>query len=597
MFEEKVTMFRSVTETKSPVYVKLDKVFDRIRQGKSKDLVEKIRNGERKLKRELPVVLFSGIFESRQDDALHEHSGLIVLDFDHVDVTDSKSFLATDKYVLACWASPSGDGLKALVKVTNPDMHRDHYRSLTSYFEKTYGLEVDPTGINESRACYESYDPDIAINTMAVPFGGMSSERSLDQKATLIESKNLTDYNKVNILASMIRNAIDGEKHHVLYKAAVLAGGYISAGRMEEDEVMRVITRELERKEIEDMPHAIRTLEDGIRVGKERPIRETMEEEAAAMREMAINDGDMSFMSNNAEDYKYITDFVHGKIDRGLTTGCPSLDPYFLFKREFVVIVGHTNVGKTTMALYLLVASAINHGWRWIIYSSENKTASVKMRLMEYALNKSIDQMTELERRHAFDFVSKHFTIINNYSTYGYADIIVFVEKLLRQSKYDGVFVDPYNSLRIELGKSQLSTHEYHYQAASEFLTMSVKHDVAVWLNTHSVTGAQRAKGGDGMSVAPTGADAEGGSKFANRADSLIVWHRKVNHPDKDIRETTEFHVKKQRNQDTGGQPTPLDQPILLKINPGRTQFKTWVTHHSFFQPLDIKIVQGSLSY
>ena len=54
------------------------------------------------------------MFESRKDESLQKHSGIIVLDFDHVpDVEDAKSRLAFDPHVMACWTSPSSDGIKA----------------------------------------------------------------------------------------------------------------------------------------------------------------------------------------------------------------------------------------------------------------------------------------------------------------------------------------------------------------------------------------------------------------------------------------------------------------------------------------------------
>ena len=56
-----------------------------------------VRSG-RKDKKKLPVVCFSGEFSSRADDALFEHSGFIVLDFDHVDVEATKRSLATDDF-------------------------------------------------------------------------------------------------------------------------------------------------------------------------------------------------------------------------------------------------------------------------------------------------------------------------------------------------------------------------------------------------------------------------------------------------------------------------------------------------------------------
>ena len=150
----------------------------RIQEGKSKDLIDEVRSGNKEKKKKLPVVCFSGEFSSRTDDALFEHSGFIVLDFDHVDVKATKTALATDDYVHSCWVSPSGDGIKALVQITNTERHRDHFRALITYFDKQYTLEVDESGINESRACFESYDKEIIIKDEWKKFGAFSSEHA-----------------------------------------------------------------------------------------------------------------------------------------------------------------------------------------------------------------------------------------------------------------------------------------------------------------------------------------------------------------------------------------------------------------------------------
>ena len=79
------------------------------------------------------------------------------------DVQGVKDALAMDSFIHSCWVSPSGNGVKALVRITNPERHKDHYRALERYFTDVYSLVLDPTGVNVSRACYESYDPDIII--------------------------------------------------------------------------------------------------------------------------------------------------------------------------------------------------------------------------------------------------------------------------------------------------------------------------------------------------------------------------------------------------------------------------------------------------
>ncbi len=557
----------------------------RIQQGKSKDLIAEIREGDKEKKKKLPIVCFSGEFSKRVDDALFEHSGFIVLDFDHVDVETTKSALATDDYIHSCWVSPSGDGIKALVQVTNTERHRDHFRALTTYFEKQYTLEVDESGINESRACFESYDPDIIIKDEWKKFGAFSSEHAEAQTPTN-KAYDYTDYMKLNLAARMIRAAEDGDKHRALVKASRLCGGYIAAGRMEEDEAVRVLFREIAKRDIDSDEQAKSTIVDGIQMGKDMPIKEVIDQEKTAKRDMLINDGDMSFISSDDEDFRWIDDFSQGKIEIGLDTGDTNLDEYFRYKKEFVIMNGHSNVGKTTTALYLIANAAIRHDWRWVIYSSENRTASVKMQLMQFAADRKVGDMTYAQRRQAYKWVMDHFTIINNNQVYSYSDIIVFMEKVMRQQHVDAIFIDPYNSLKLDMKNSGIGVHDYHYEAASEFLTFSTANNVAVWLNMHAVTEAQRRKGDDGLPVAPYAEDTEGGGKFVNRADCFITIHRKVQSPDHNVRKMSEFHVRKVREVETGGQPTPLGEPYRLLMNLSHTGFNSWETRDPLFQPI-----------
>ena len=165
-----------------------------------------VRDGDKEKKKELPVVCFSGEFASRSDDALFEHSGFIILDFDHVDVDQTKRALATDDFIHSCWTSPSGNGVKALVHITHPERHRDHFRALIKYFERTHGLELDESGINESRACFESHDPDIIIKDDYIKFGHFTTEHA-EAQVPINEAYDYTDYMKLNLAARMIRNA------------------------------------------------------------------------------------------------------------------------------------------------------------------------------------------------------------------------------------------------------------------------------------------------------------------------------------------------------------------------------------------------------
>lgn len=591
ILQRDITMFKNVKSPTEPFTVTVERVIGRIQAPppSTLGLISKIRESEehKHLKQELPVILWSGIFSSRNDSALEEHSGLVVIDVDNVDNPEElKSQLAYDDYTLICFISPSGNGVKVVVQISNPERHRDHYRAFIKYYEKQYGLIVDSTSINESRACYESYDPELIYKPSAKVFGAMLSELAEKQEVKASDAP-YTDYEQLNIAARMIRKAADGEKHQTLIRAARLCGGYIAAGRMEEDEVRRILLREIDKRDIDSVENAKTAIDYGVEQGKLMPIKQMMEERDKAEREMKINDGDMSFISSDDEDFRWITDLAEGRIQMGLDTGINELDEHFLFKKNFTIINGHSNIGKTTFATYLQVASAMRHNWKWLMYTSENKTASQKMKLMTFAMGKPLRYMSTKERIESFNWVNKHFTFIDNRSVYSFSDILIFAEKVMKNQELDGIFIDPYNALRRDLGpNSNFGTHEYDYEATSEMLTFSNANNVAVWLNTHAVTEAQRMKGDDGLPIAPFAEQTEGGGKFVNRADDFLTFHRKIQHPDRDMRRTVEFHVRKVRETETGGSPTSLDNPILFEMSNDGTTFFHKSSVGKMFTPL-----------
>lgn len=166
-----VTIFQSIKDTSAPFYRNVGVILGRIKSGASKELVKKIRAEKRKaerneLKKKLPAVCFSGKFTKRADSYLVEHSGLICLDFDGYtkskDLLEDKENLSKNKFVYSVFISPSGNGLKVLVKIpADSDNHINYFNSLEKYFNSEY---FDKTSKNVSRVCYESYDPLIHVN-------------------------------------------------------------------------------------------------------------------------------------------------------------------------------------------------------------------------------------------------------------------------------------------------------------------------------------------------------------------------------------------------------------------------------------------------
>ena len=169
-----VTLFRNIVETATPFHRPVDVVLQRIKEGATKDLVKRIRaernkNERNELKKGLPAICFSGVFNKRNDKSLVQHSGIICLDFDGYEkkkeLLTHKENLSKDPYVYAAFVSPSGNGLKVLVRVpADPDNHVNYFNALQKHFDSPH---FDKTCKNLSRVCYESFDPVLYINENA----------------------------------------------------------------------------------------------------------------------------------------------------------------------------------------------------------------------------------------------------------------------------------------------------------------------------------------------------------------------------------------------------------------------------------------------
>lgn len=113
-------------------------------------------------------VTFSGIFSQRTDKALQKHSGLLTVDFDHVEDLDLlKEHLLKDEYFETelMFLSPSGDGLKWVVPIDlTKATHQDYFKSISNYILHTYQIKIDPSGKDISRACFLPHDAGIYIN-------------------------------------------------------------------------------------------------------------------------------------------------------------------------------------------------------------------------------------------------------------------------------------------------------------------------------------------------------------------------------------------------------------------------------------------------
>ena len=111
---------------------------------------------------------FSGVFTSRNDKKIVQHSGLMAVDFDHLpNLEEVRQSLLVDEYfdTQLLFVSPSGDGLKWIIPIdTTTTPHGEYFAAVANYIHQTYGIEVDKSGRDISRACFLPHDPQAFIN-------------------------------------------------------------------------------------------------------------------------------------------------------------------------------------------------------------------------------------------------------------------------------------------------------------------------------------------------------------------------------------------------------------------------------------------------
>ena len=199
----------------------------------------------------------------------------------------------------------------------------------------------------------------------------------------------------------------------------------------------------------------------------------------------------------NIENTKKTLDQIrNGTIKEGLKLDIPEIDNYIRFKpTNFNVILGHANVGKTTMILFLMLLYTRKHGIKWLIFSSENESHSIVRKLLEFLALKPLEKIESDEYDKHIDFINTHFKIVDTSSLYTYKKLIELGQSIKDAWNYQGFLIDPYNSLikDHELMKG-VGSHEYDYQATSEFRLFCMKNNVTIWLNTHANTTALRVK-------------------------------------------------------------------------------------------------------
>lgn len=180
-----------------------------------KSLAENKLEAYEKAKKSLPAFTPSGKFVGgRKMEFLEAYSNFIILDIDKLSQTDlqnAKHKANQSEYTYASFISPSGNGLKILVKVnTTKEDHKETFLAIQKHYETLLNHEIDKSGKDITRLCFYSFDDNLYHNEAAKVFV-TSSEVEMSLSGTASNQSSHTEPVEVPKLPTETATATNSE--------------------------------------------------------------------------------------------------------------------------------------------------------------------------------------------------------------------------------------------------------------------------------------------------------------------------------------------------------------------------------------------------
>ena len=223
-----VTLFKNFNEVVE--HKSLPVILEEIRTGKykhaivylRKSLAEKKEEAYNKAKKSLPAFTPSGKFVGgRKLEFLAEYSNCIILDIDKLssaDLQNAKHLANQSEFTYASFISPSGNGLKILVKINSDKAnHKEAFLLVQAHYESILKLEIDKSGKDVTRLCFYSFDENLYLNENATVFTSEAKQSILPDNEPLI-----TELPSENGTSSpLLRRGVGGEDSEAIYNHCI----------------------------------------------------------------------------------------------------------------------------------------------------------------------------------------------------------------------------------------------------------------------------------------------------------------------------------------------------------------------------------------
>lgn len=188
-----VTIFKNFNEVVE--HKTIPTILEEIKTGKykpgiiylRKSLAEKKEEAYNKAKKSLPAFTPSGKFVGgRKLEFLTDYSKFIILDIDKLsaaDLQNAKHLANQSEFTYASFISPSGNGLKILVKINSDKAnHKEAFLEVQAHYETILKLEIDKSGKDVTRLCFYSWDENLYLNENASVFESEKKQSEIEKK-------------------------------------------------------------------------------------------------------------------------------------------------------------------------------------------------------------------------------------------------------------------------------------------------------------------------------------------------------------------------------------------------------------------------------
>jgi hypothetical protein len=453
-------------------------------------------------------------------------------------LSELRERLKKDPFTYMLFLSPSGDGLKLVVKIpADKETHALSAAALTDYYKDEKLDEFKDI----SRICFESYDPDIYFNPDSDLFKTLKEEQLI--KRSINTTEIIYDY---DIIISNIEKWLeskgeyyqDGNKHKYLVKIfaacnrfgvplsiakQLISFKYISmAGKVEQKDVHLIADKIY--KNFSNNSCSAHFSRDG------KPIETiTKKELTYEAIDVTLPLTDVIYLDNVRDSMLH--SFKTGQ-SRGETTHFDLIDEHFRWKKgELTLMHGIMNQGKSTMIMQLCLMKAVFCGYKYAFFSPEQDPPDdfyddlIHMYIGSNTQKHFHTQMPESEYIRGMDFIKDHFFYIypeNESPTPEYINER-FIE-VIKKHKVSGCIIDPYNQLDNDIKKNGGREDLYLSAFLSKQKRLAQQYQIFMIIVAHPKGGLGKTSNGDYEK--PNVYDLAGGAMWSNKCDNVLLTYR-----------------------------------------------------------------------